>query len=165
MRPTRRRIAGAPFPQCRRAVGQSLVVTGAPDAIKQTDHAHRESGRDVMWFGVWSVIGAAYALAVIGAMTFGVFVLPVALLATLATVFHGTTATRSRGTAGLVSGAAFPLLYVAYLNREGPGTCAPRIEGSVMQQPVESMAKARYRRSTSGGRCDRVCPSTKHSAP
>jgi hypothetical protein len=110
----------------RGVVGQSAVVTDAPDATNHPDHAYGESGRDVMWFGVWSVIGAAYALAAIGAMTIGVFVLP---LAVLATVFTGRQRRAAVGLPGLVSGAAFPLLYVAYLNREGPGMVCTATRG------------------------------------
>jgi hypothetical protein len=102
----------------RRVVGQSAVVTDAPDATNHPDHAYGK-GRDVMWFGVWSVIGAAYALAMIGAMTIGVF----------ATVFTGRRRRAAVGLPGLVSGAAFPLLYVAYLNREEPGTVCTATRG------------------------------------
>jgi MYXO-CTERM domain-containing protein len=79
-----------------------------------------------MWFGVWTVIGAAFALALIGAMTIGIFVLPVAVLATVFTSRHRGSFV---GLPGLVSGAALPLLYVAYLNRQGPGTVCTAIPG------------------------------------
>ena len=60
-----------------------------------------------------------YSLAVVGAMTIGIFVLPVAVVAT---VFAGRHRRTLVGLPGLIAGAAFPLMYVAYLNRNGPGT-------------------------------------------
>lgn len=72
----------------------------------------------VIWFAVWSVIGAVYALMLLAAMTIGIFLLPAAVLLTVVTARHRRTLV---GLPGLVSGAALPLLYVAYLNRDGPG--------------------------------------------
>ena len=71
------------------------------------------------FFFAWIAIGAVFALSILGAMTIGMFVLPIAVGATawLATRRHG-----SGGLAGLISGLGLPLLYVAYLNRAGPGT-------------------------------------------
>jgi hypothetical protein len=74
---------------------------------------------DLLWFAVWSVIGAAYALAVVGALTIGLFVLPVPVIATIVVSRHEAARV---GLPGLVAGAALPLLYIAYLNRAGPGT-------------------------------------------
>lgn len=70
------------------------------------------------WFLAWLVVGAGYGVALVGALSIGVFVLPVAVAATVA------VASRSdgRGLPGLLSGLGFPLLYVGYLNRAGPGT-------------------------------------------
>ena len=74
-------------------------------------------GRSVAWFGAWVLVGAAWALVLIGAASIGVFVLPVALVATLLLA-------RARGTAaglpGVVAGLGLPFFYVAYLNRAGP---------------------------------------------
>jgi thiol:disulfide interchange protein len=36
--------------------------------------------RDFAWFLLWTVVGAAYGLAVAGALTIGIFVLPVAAI-------------------------------------------------------------------------------------
>lgn len=71
------------------------------------------------WFLAWLAVGAAYALSVLGMMTIGIFVLPIAVIATviLATRRHATD-----GLAGLSPGVGLALLYIAFLNRAGPGT-------------------------------------------
>lgn len=70
------------------------------------------------WFAAWCVVGGLYSLAFLGAFTIGVFVLPFALVATiLLSRHHGDVSA-----IGVVSGLGAPLLYVAYLNRSGPGT-------------------------------------------
>ncbi len=71
------------------------------------------------WFLAWLGLGAGYCLALLGALSIGVAVLPFAVGGTV------LVATRDRareGVPGLLSGLGFPLLYVAYLNRDGPGT-------------------------------------------
>jgi hypothetical protein len=75
------------------------------------------------WFVAWFGVGGAYTLAILGAMTIGIFVLPIAVVATVVL----STRERARiAASGLVSGAGLPLLYVAYLNRSGPGTVCTR---------------------------------------
>lgn len=79
----------------------------------------RRAGADVLWFLLWNVVGALYALALVSLMTIGIVVLLVAVPATWLVARHP----RSRiGMPGLVGGAALPLFFVAYLNRDGPGT-------------------------------------------
>jgi hypothetical protein len=76
-----------------------------------------------VWFMAWLFVGAGYALSLIGIASIGLFVLPLPVLATVLLVRrqHATS-----GLPGLISGLAIPLLYVAYLNRAGPGTiCTP----------------------------------------
>jgi hypothetical protein len=70
------------------------------------------------WFLAWFFAGALCALAVLGALTIGIFVLPIAgvLIVFLATRRHAVD-----GVAGLISGLGLPVLFVAYLNRDGPG--------------------------------------------
>lgn len=71
------------------------------------------------WFVGWFVVGAGAALGVISILTIGVFVLAITVV--IALLF----ATRRRsvdGLPGLISGFSLPLFYVAYLNRDGPGT-------------------------------------------
>ena len=74
----------------------------------------------------WLAVGALCAVTLLGAMTIGVFVLPLAIAATI--VVARRPAWRS-GVAGLLAGAAIPLLYVAYLNRDGPGNVCSRTVG------------------------------------
>ncbi len=69
-------------------------------------------------FVLWAVVGASGCLALLGALTIGIFVGPVAAL--LALVLLLTTAA-DRSMAGTVSGMSAPLFYVAWLNRDGPG--------------------------------------------
>ena len=76
------------------------------------------------WFGAWFVVGAALALAVLGAMTIGIFVLPIALVAIGALLARERSRT---GMQGLVAGAGLPFLYVALLNRDGPGEVCTRM--------------------------------------
>ena len=79
-----------------------------------------------VWFAVWLIIGTDYALSLLGAASIGLFVLPLPLLATilLARRRHAHS-----GLPGLISGLGIPLLYVAYLNRAGPGTICTAITG------------------------------------
>ena len=89
--------------------------------MTDTAEAPRSDRRTPLWawFVAWFLLGVGYVVAVLGALTIGVFVLPVAVVATV------TVATRrdaTEGIPGLISGFALPLFYVAYLNRDGPGT-------------------------------------------
>ena len=75
------------------------------------------------WFTAWLLVGAGYAVSLVGIASIGLFVLPLPVLATVLLVRrqHATI-----GLPGLISGFGVPLLYVAYLNRAGPGTiCTP----------------------------------------
>ena len=69
-------------------------------------------------FGLWSLVGAGACLAVLGALTIGIFVAPV--VAVLAGVLL-VTAGASRSIFGAVSGVSLMLFFVAWTNREGPG--------------------------------------------
>jgi hypothetical protein len=69
-------------------------------------------------FFAWPMIGAALSLSVLGAMTIGVFVFPFAIAGLFALRKWGGN---QKSSVGLISGAGLPVLYVAYLNRQGPG--------------------------------------------
>lgn len=69
-------------------------------------------------FFAWPVVGAALAVSVLGAMTIGLFVLPFAIAGLLALLKWGGN--RKSGV-GVISGLGLPFLYIAYLNRGGPG--------------------------------------------
>lgn len=74
----------------------------------------------VVWgrFLAWVPVGAAWGLAVVGAMSIGILVAPVAALLTIGLLRWDRD---RRGVWGLLAGAGLPFLYVAYLNRGGPG--------------------------------------------
>jgi hypothetical protein len=69
-----------------------------------------------VWFWAWAGVGA---LAV-SSLSLGVLTAPAALVlgALVATVGDR----RRRSVFGLLTGAGFPLLWVAYVQRQGPGT-------------------------------------------
>jgi hypothetical protein len=74
-------------------------------------------------FFAWPVVGAALAISILGLMTIGLFVLPFALLGLL---FLYKLGGNRRSSVGLISGAGLPFIYIAYLNRDGPGNiCTP----------------------------------------
>jgi hypothetical protein len=70
------------------------------------------------WFLAWSAVGAAYCFALLAVLSIGIFVLPIPVIATILLARSGEA---NRGATGILSGAALPLLWVAYLNRGGPG--------------------------------------------
>jgi hypothetical protein len=77
--------------------------------------------REDSWtaYGLWCLAGAGLSLGVLSILTVGAFV----LLVTLG--LCGWLLWRldfGWGMLGLLSGAAVPVLYVAWLNRDGPGT-------------------------------------------
>jgi hypothetical protein len=65
------------------------------------------------------VVGAAYAFGLLGILSIGIFVLPCAVLGTW---YLARRPPSLKGLPGALSGAGLPLLYVALLNRDGPGT-------------------------------------------
>jgi hypothetical protein len=79
-----------------------------------------------MWFTAWLLVGAGYALSLIGVASIGLFVLPLPVLATVLLVRRQPAAC---GLSGLISGLGIPLLYVAYVNRAGPGTICTAVTG------------------------------------
>jgi len=80
------------------------------------------------WFAVWAVLGSAWALA---AVSLGpLLILPALLVG----VLLWTKRPAARESAfGLLSGAGFLLLYVAWLQRDGPGTTCTRIPPAGMR--------------------------------
>ena len=78
------------------------------------------------WFGAWLLVGAAYAVFLIGILSIGIFVLPIAIICT---VLLARSTSCLRGLPGLIAGLGLPLLYVAYLNLGGPGNECSAIKG------------------------------------
>jgi hypothetical protein len=70
-------------------------------------------------FLAWAAVGAGACLAVLSVLSIGIFVLPVVATATI--VLLRWPAGRTMAAPGLISGLGLPLLYIAYLNRGGPG--------------------------------------------
>lgn len=75
--------------------------------------------RDVSWFVVWASIGGLFTAAFLSALTIGPFIVAVPVITTVIVL---RVPNASAGRPGLISGASFPLLYVAFLNRHGPGS-------------------------------------------
>jgi hypothetical protein len=76
------------------------------------------SRRPWNYFAMWMLVGGAYAMVIAGAFTIGIFFIPIAIIAT---IFLVRGPSSRRGAPGLIAGLALPVLYVAYLNRSGPG--------------------------------------------
>ena len=91
------------------------------------------AARPWAWFGVWSLLGAVWTFALLAILSVGLYILPVAAAAT---VLLARRVSGRRGLPGLVSGLGAPVLYVAYLNRRGPGEVCAVLDGgsSCVQQ-------------------------------
>jgi hypothetical protein len=68
----------------------------------------------------WLLVGAILGLGTASILTIGIFVLPFGIA--LGVVGALVPKLRNRSVLAVVAGAAPPLLYVAWLNRSGPGT-------------------------------------------
>lgn len=68
-------------------------------------------------FLLWPVVGAALAVSVLGAMTIGLYVLPLAIAALFVLLRWGGN---RRNSVGLISGAGLPFLVIAFWYRHGP---------------------------------------------
>jgi uncharacterized membrane protein len=70
-------------------------------------------------FAAWTAVGAGACLALLTLLTIGVAVLVVVLIAGALLVRRAGT--MEHGVTGLMSGAGLLALFIAYLNRHGPG--------------------------------------------
>jgi hypothetical protein len=66
------------------------------------------------WFWAWAVAGAVLAV--------GLDILPLLVVGGLLALFVGWLQSGARHIEGMLTGAGLPFLYVAYVNRQGPGT-------------------------------------------
>ena len=78
------------------------------------------AGRVRVWpFFAWALVGAGSFVALLAVFTIGIFVLPLVLAAmTGLLIWRGS---RNVAAVGVVSGLGLVPLYVAFLNRGGPG--------------------------------------------
>jgi len=67
------------------------------------------------WFWAWALVGVGFGL---GISAIGIFTVPLAVLA----VIVMTRRRPIRGAFGLLTGVGAVLLFIAYLQRQGPGT-------------------------------------------
>src|SRR5690349_15036940 len=74
--------------------------------------------RQAGWIAAWTLAGVALLFALLSAMTIGLFILPFAILAVVALARRPAA---FPAWPSVLFGTGLPLLFVAYLNREGPG--------------------------------------------
>lgn len=78
-------------------------------------------------FALWAVSGSLLAVSAAGALTIGPLVFPVAIAALVV----AAVLTRGTGGAGVLVGPGLVAGYIAWLNREGPGTICHAIENGM----------------------------------
>ncbi|GAA3646394.1 hypothetical protein GCM10022237_02310 [Nocardioides ginsengisoli] len=87
---------------------------------QDTPRLHPVRRRAAWHYAWWAAVGACAGLGMVSLLTIGIFLLAAAIL--LAYVGLRLGALRDAVLLAAVAGAGLPLLYVAWLNREGPGT-------------------------------------------
>ena len=78
-----------------------------------------ESLHPVGWFAVWLAVGVALAFSAVAVLSFGLFVFPFAAAAVVLLIVRHHV---DRSDWGLLCGIGLLSLYVAYVQRKGPGT-------------------------------------------
>jgi hypothetical protein len=71
------------------------------------------------WFAVWLAVGVALAFSIVDGLAYGLFVFPFAIAAAVLLIVRHHF---DRSAWGLLCGAGLLSLYVAYVQRKGPGT-------------------------------------------
>ena len=91
-------------------------------------YVERPAARHRPWksYVIWNLIGTGYGIGFAGVASIGIFVAPLAILST---IFVATRPRFRRGVSGLCSGLGLPLLYIGYLNRDGPGNVCSALSG------------------------------------
>jgi hypothetical protein len=75
-------------------------------------------------FAAWNIVGVGAFLGLLTVLTIGIFVLPITALALAGLVFWPRT--RNESAIGVTAGMGELALYIAYLNRGGPGRVCTR---------------------------------------
>ena len=73
----------------------------------------------------WVIAGAGFVFSFLAILSIGIFILPIAVLACV----YAEVRSQGRGLRLLLTGAGLPVLWIAWLNRHGPGDCRPRHDG------------------------------------
>ena len=89
-----------------------------PDSMR-TPVTQGDARRRLAWFAVWLVVGAALAFSVLDGVAFGFFLFPFAVAAVVLLIVRHRL---DRSAWGLLCGVGLLSLYVAYVERKGPGT-------------------------------------------
>ncbi|WP_234358616.1 hypothetical protein [Streptomyces sp. NRRL B-24085] len=77
------------------------------------------------WFLAWLLVGACAGIGLAAILTVGVAFVVLAAVAAVPLLRRGPR----RAVVGALSGLALPLLYLAHLNREGPGEVCHAVTG------------------------------------
>jgi hypothetical protein len=72
-----------------------------------------------VWFAVWTAVGAALAFSIVDGLAFGLFVFPFAVAAAVLLIVRDRF---GRSAWGVLCGVGLLSLYVAWVQRRGPGT-------------------------------------------
>lgn len=84
----------------------------------RTPGIRSESLHPVGWFAVWLAVGVALAFSAVAVLSFGLFVFPFAATAAVLLIVRHHF---DRSAWGLPCGMGLLSLYVAYVQRKGPG--------------------------------------------
>jgi hypothetical protein len=73
----------------------------------------------VAFFFIWLLLGILWSLGIVGLASIGLLILPVAAIGTAVAVRKSPSI---RCASGALAGSGLPMLYIAALNWQGPGT-------------------------------------------
>jgi len=76
------------------------------------------TSRSWRYFAGWALVGASGAMVIAGAFTIGIVFVPIVAMGTI--LLSRRPAARV-GVPGVLTGVGAPLLFIAFLNRSGPG--------------------------------------------
>lgn len=78
------------------------------------------------WLPAWILVGALYAFSLLAILSIGVLMLPIAIVST---VVLARSEGRRLWASGLLAGIGVPCLWIAFMNRNGPGNVCTRSAG------------------------------------